>query len=99
MADNGAALHRATSMIVSTSIEMNLSFATISLCSGAMSVSSLRSGGGIKMDAGGIAFSFPIELDELRRWRLVTESMKVIKSYQNECNDITKFLRFKLLIS
>ena len=79
MADNGAALHLATSIIVSTSIEMNFSFATISLCSGAMSVSSLRSGGGIKKDAGGIAFSFPNELDEFRRWRLVTESIKIIE--------------------
>ena len=71
-------MHLATSIMVSTSIEMNLSFATISLCSGAMSVSSLKSGGGIKMDAGGIAFSLPIELDELRRCRLVTESTKII---------------------
>ena len=64
IADNGAALHLATSMIVSTSIEINFNFATISLCSGAMSVSSLRSGGGIKIEAGGIVFSFPIEFDE-----------------------------------
>ena len=37
---------RATPMIVSTSIEMNLSLARTSLCSGARRVSSDRSGGG-----------------------------------------------------
>ena len=79
IADNGAALHLATSIMVSTSIEINLSLATISLCSGAMSVSSLKSGGGIKIDAGGIAFSLPMELDELRRCRLVTESAKIMR--------------------
>ena len=67
IADSGAALHLATSMIVSTSMEMNFNFATISLCSGAISVSSLKSGGGIKIEAGGSAFSFPSELPELRR--------------------------------
>jgi len=45
--DRGAALVLATPMIVSTSIEMNLSFASTSLCSGANKVSSDSSGGGI----------------------------------------------------
>ena len=61
-------------MMVSTSMEINFSLATISLCSGAISVSSLRSGGGIKIEAGGTRFSFPNELEELRRWRLALES-------------------------
>jgi len=45
--DRGAALVLATPMMVSTSIEMNLNFASTSLCSGANKVSSDSSGGGI----------------------------------------------------
>ena len=62
MAESGAALHLATSMMMSTNIEINLILATISLCSGAINVSSLKSGGGIIKAGMGAVFSLPMEL-------------------------------------
>ena len=64
IAERGAALCRATSMILSTNAEMYFNLAKISLCSGAIRVSSQRAGGGIaKRAAGrpviGAVFSLP----------------------------------------
>ena len=63
MADRGAALCRATSMILSTKIEIYLSLAKISLCSGAIKVSSDKAGGGMVNKAAaaeaGAMFSLP----------------------------------------
>ena len=58
--DKGAALFLATSIILSTSEEIYLSLARISLCSGDISVSSDNAGGGVANKAAvGAVFSLP----------------------------------------